>query len=282
MQRIEKIGERFWYQTPVSETDRPVLGMVVGNEKTLMIDAGNSEAHAKYFLSELASMHVPKPDLLALTHWHWDHIFGLSALDGIISLAYTETKAAMEKLIPLSWSNEALDERVEAGTEIEFCATAIKKEFPHERNISIALPTATFEGRMEVDLGGVTCILQHVGGGHAADSVVIYIKEEKILFLGDCIYADIFSPKTNYPIEKTRDLLNKLEAFDAETYVLSHTGVLSKEEYQQEVALFRTMVNLTEEFKGDSVKIKEAYERQLGRALNEDELETMQYFVNGT
>ncbi|WP_404330417.1 MBL fold metallo-hydrolase [Mesobacillus maritimus] len=282
MQTIEKIGERFWYQTPVSETDRPILGMVVGNEKTLMIDAGNSEAHAKYFLDELASRQVPKPDILALTHWHWDHIFGLPALGGIISLAYTETKEAMEKLISLSWSDEALDERVEAGTEIEFCAAAIKKEFPHERNITIALPTMTFEGRMEIDLGGVTCILQHVGGGHASDSVVIYIKEEKILFLGDCIYADIFSPKTNYPIQKTRDLLNQLEAFEAETYVLSHSGTLSKEKYQKEVALLRTMASLTEEFKGDSVKIKQAYEGNLGRELTENELETMQYFVNGT
>ena len=59
MQTIKKIGERFWYQTPVSETDRPVLGMVVGNKKTLMIDAGNSEAHAQYFLEELAKRNVP-------------------------------------------------------------------------------------------------------------------------------------------------------------------------------------------------------------------------------
>jgi len=280
-QRIERIGERFWYQTPVSETDRPILGMVVGSKKTLMIDAGNSEAHTRYFLKELANRQVPQPDLLALTHWHWDHIFGLSALDGVVSFAHHETKEAMEKLIPLSWSNEALDERVQAGMEIEFCATAIKKEFPEERNITIALPTITFEGRMEMDLGGLTCVLQHVGGDHASDSVVIYIKEEKILFLGDSIYADIFSPKTNYTIDKTRELLNQLETFEAETYILSHTGAISREEYQQEVTLLRTMASLTEEFQGDSGKVKQAYERQLGRELNEDELETAQYFVNG-
>ena len=28
-----KIGNSFWYMTPVSETDRPILGMVVGQEK---------------------------------------------------------------------------------------------------------------------------------------------------------------------------------------------------------------------------------------------------------
>lgn len=53
LQTLEKLTNRFWYQTPVSETDRPILGAVVGNDRTLMIDAGNSEDHAQYFLEEL-------------------------------------------------------------------------------------------------------------------------------------------------------------------------------------------------------------------------------------
>lgn len=48
MQTLHKIGKSFWYMTPESTTDRPILGMVVGTQKTLMIDAGNSEAHAAY------------------------------------------------------------------------------------------------------------------------------------------------------------------------------------------------------------------------------------------
>lgn len=47
MHTIKKIGQTFSYITPVSLTDRPILGMVEGTNKTLMIDAGNSEDHAK-------------------------------------------------------------------------------------------------------------------------------------------------------------------------------------------------------------------------------------------
>lgn len=53
MHSIHKIGKSFWYMTPISLTDRPVLAMVVGENKTLMIDAGNSEDHANYFLNEM-------------------------------------------------------------------------------------------------------------------------------------------------------------------------------------------------------------------------------------
>ena len=69
MQTLEKISDRFWYQTPVSETDRPILGVVIGDKRSLMIDAENSEDHAKYFLSELEKNNIPLPSIVVLTHW---------------------------------------------------------------------------------------------------------------------------------------------------------------------------------------------------------------------
>ncbi|MEI4802544.1 MBL fold metallo-hydrolase [Bacillus sp. NPDC077411] len=282
MQQIKKIGDSFWYMTPVSETDRPILGMVVGKEKTLMIDAGNSEAHAHLFLEMLNEQNISNPDFVALTHWHWDHIFGLPVLKNALSIAHSETKKEMNTLVPYEWTDEALDARVKEGTEIEFCATCIKKEFSEQpRNIQIVLPSLTFQKQLELDLGDVTCVLKHVGGNHSHDSVVIYIKEEKILFLGDCIYADIFSSKWNYTTKRTFELIQELEKFDAETYILSHGKAIDRNEFLQEIRLLKTVGTYTETHKGDAEKIKIAYKQELDRELNEYELETIEYFVNG-
>ncbi|WP_462408502.1 MBL fold metallo-hydrolase [Neobacillus sp. Marseille-QA0830] len=281
MHSIEKIAQRFWYITPIAETDRPILGMVVGDTKNLLIDAGNSEAHVQYFLNELSKQQVSKPDFIVLTHWHWDHIFGLSALNESLSVSSAQTKQEMEKLIPLSWTNAALDARVQQGTEIEFCANAIKQEYPDHRDITICLPQMNFEGKLEIDLGGVTCILRHVGGDHAADSVVVYIKEEKILFLGDCLYPDIFAKKPNYTINETLRMLDILETFDADTYILSHWKPISKAEFQYEASTLRTIAHLTGLYKGDREKITEALRTKVNRELTEDEQETIQEFING-
>lgn len=281
MHSIHKIGSSFWYITPISLTDRPILGMVVGNNKTLMIDAGNSEDHANYFLKELLKSDVPTPDLVVLTHWHWDHIFGLPALPNTVSIASTKTKKEMEKLIPYSWSDEALEKRVKEGVEIEFCAKAIKEEFNEHRDISIILPDLTFERRVEINLGGVTCIVQHVGGDHAADSVIVYIQEEKILFLGDCIYPKMYSEKVHYTVEETLRLLDELESFDAETYIPSHQKPISKEEFKREVSKLRTIAKLTNDCDGDKQKIMEEYAKYVKRELTEDETETIDHFVNG-
>ncbi|WP_332650405.1 MBL fold metallo-hydrolase [Lysinibacillus sp. 54212] len=281
MHAINKIGNSFWYITPISVTDRPILGMVVGNNKTLMIDAGNSEDHANYFQKELLKRGVPNPDLVVLTHWHWDHIFGLSALSNTVSIAFKETKEEMEKLIPFSWSDEAIDARVKEGIEIEFCAKAIKEEFKDHRDINIVLPHITFEKRIEIDLGGVTCIVQHVGGDHAADSAIVYIKEEKILFLADCIYPKMYAVKENYTIKETLRLLDELEQFDAETYIPSHQKPISKEEYNQEVAKLRMIAKYTDICGGDQQKIIKEYKKHVSRELTEDEREAISNFVNG-
>lgn len=281
MHSIHKIGKSFWYITPVSLTDRPILGMVVGSKKTLMIDAGNSEEHMHYFLNELQKRGVPNPDLVVLTHWHWDHIFGLSALPDTVSIASKETEREMEKLIPFSWSDEAIDARVNEGVEIEFCAKAIKEEYTNHRNIKITLPDITIEKRAEINLGDVTCIVQQVGGDHAADSVIVYIKEEKILFLGDCIYPRMYAEKVHYTISETLRLLDVLETFDAETYIPSHQQPISKEAFDKEVAMLRTIAKYTEVCKGDLPIIVKEYENYVKRELTEDELETISHFVDG-
>ncbi|MDQ0819020.1 glyoxylase-like metal-dependent hydrolase (beta-lactamase superfamily II) [Bacillus pumilus] len=139
MHTIKKIGQTFTYITSVSLTDRPILGMVEGNNKTLMIDAGNSEDHAKFFIKETLKHENAKPDLVVLTHWHWDHIFGLSVLSDTVSIASARTRKEMEKLLPFSWSDEAIDERVREGTEIEFCAKAVKEEYKNHRDIQVVL-----------------------------------------------------------------------------------------------------------------------------------------------
>ncbi|MFP7474300.1 MBL fold metallo-hydrolase [Niallia taxi] len=281
MHSMKRIGQHFWYITPISETDRPILGMVVGNNKTLMIDAGNSENHANYFLKELEKENIHSPDMVVITHWHWDHIFGLSALSNALSISSKQTKMEMEKLIDLSWLDKDLDLRVYEGLEIEFCANAIKKEFSDDRNIKVVLPDITFEDRIEINLGGLTCVLQHVGGSHASDSVVVYLKEEKILFLADCIYSDIYAENRSYKIDETLHLLDKLETFDAETYVLSHWKPIVKEEFKKEVTMLREIANCTKLAKGDKEEIIEAYKKITGRELTEDEVEVINEFVNG-
>lgn len=280
MQDLYRLSERIYYLSPYQETDRPILAAVAGDERTLLIDAGNSAAHAKLFKEKLASFQI-SGDLVALTHWHWDHVFGLAEMN-LPSIANSLTFEKIKEIQKYSWEDDALDKRVEEGIEIPFCADAIKLELGSNREVIISDPVVIFEKRLEVHLGGVTCIIEHVGGDHSPDSNLIYIREEKALFLGDCLYANMYASKWHYTTEKMSRLLNKIEKYDAKTYFLSHhPGPLTKDEFTDFTALLKTSMELTVKHKGNSEAVKTEMAQQFQRALTEDDLEIITYFVNG-
>ncbi|MDQ0242674.1 glyoxylase-like metal-dependent hydrolase (beta-lactamase superfamily II) [Bacillus fengqiuensis] len=280
MQKLEQISKRIFYLPPYQETDRPILMAVTGEERTLLIDAGNSSNHARLFLNQLEELHI-KGDWLVLTHWHWDHVFGMREMQMPI-ISHWQTHDQIKELQKLSWEDQFLDQRVKEGIEIPFCADAIKKELGNDRDILLSLPDLTFDRRMTVNLGGVTCIIEHVGGDHSSDSSIIYIPEEKVLFLGDCLYANLYSKKWSYTIEKTLQLVHQIEKYDAENFFLSHhQAPLTKKEFQLKLHLLKTSALLTEKYEGNQEEIVGEMSESLQRKLNEEEVETIGYFVNG-
>src|SRR5206468_3429129 len=100
----------FWL-SPNSTTDRPTLGVVVGTRGTLIVDAGNSPAHARHLLDEMAHRGMASPTLVVLTHWHWDHVFGASVFPGRL-VANDETSHVVREMAKWDWGDAALAERV--------------------------------------------------------------------------------------------------------------------------------------------------------------------------
>ncbi|MCM3711399.1 MBL fold metallo-hydrolase [Sporosarcina luteola] len=280
MQKLTKVSDRLYYLPPVQVTDRPILGAIVGEEKTVLIDSGNSSQHAKLFLQQLEEIGV-RADLLILTHWHWDHVFGMREI-AVPSISCKETYANIREMQSLSWEDKDLDQRVEEGTEIPFCADAIKEEFGSERDIQVQLPTIVFENRMTIYVGGVTCEIEHIGGDHSSDSCIVFIPEEKALFLGDCLYANLYAEKWNYTVGKILKLVQQLEKYDADIYFLSHhPAPLPKEEFNSFLQLLKNSALLTQKHDGNEEAIRQEMASTLQRELNEEEIETIGYFVNG-
>lgn len=280
MQHFKQLTSRIWYQTPVSETDRPILAVVRGEKHQLMIDAGNSSAHAALFLEEMKQHNLGSPDLLALTHWHWDHIFGMKHLR-LPSMATQQTITRMKEMQPYAWTDAALQERMDQGIEIPFCADAIKLEFGTTRDIEVVLPTIGFTGQLEIDLGGVQCQLIEIENDHSPGSLLVYIPEERVVFLGDAMYADIFSSKWNYTVERTTRLLAAIDRLEADYYVWSHGEAMPKSEFEEEVNMLRRAIRVTEATGGRLKDMRILYAEETGRSLTEDETETLIYFANG-
>ena len=126
---VIQLTPRVWYTPPVETGDRPALGLAAGRDATLLIDGGNSPAHVKQLLTAAESLPIPPIQSLCLTHWHWDHTFG-AASTGLPVTACRATAEKLDWMRGLSWTDEAVAQRVAEGTEMEFCRENILIEWP--------------------------------------------------------------------------------------------------------------------------------------------------------
>ncbi|MDT3428951.1 glyoxylase-like metal-dependent hydrolase (beta-lactamase superfamily II) [Paenibacillus forsythiae] len=179
------------------ETDRPILAAITGERRTLLMDAGNSPAHAELFRRELERRGVRPPELLALTHWHWDHSFGMQAWS-LPAVAHVETGRALASLSGLDWSDDCLLDLIRQGIINEDSAADIRKEFGENRDIEIVQPDILFQDRIALDLGGVICEMVHIGGDHSGDSCIVHVRKDRVLFLGDALGPSVYGGPRKY------------------------------------------------------------------------------------
>jgi glyoxylase-like metal-dependent hydrolase (beta-lactamase superfamily II) len=212
--------------TPDERFDRPALGAVHGERATLLVEGGASEAHLAAFAAQLEARGRPPVAAIALTHWHWDHSFGSAAVPAPV-IAHTATAAALAVQAAYEWTDDALDERVRDGREIAFCAEKIRLELPDRSALRIVLPAETYSDRRSIDLGGVRADLVHVGGDHAADSCVVHVPGDDVLFLGDCLYECLHAPEAYLTVAGVRALAAALDAFPVAAAVEGHDDAVA-------------------------------------------------------
>lgn len=279
--RLNRISEHVYWLAPDAATDRPTLGAIVGTQATLMVDAGNSPVHAHLLLDELARLDLAQPHYVVLTHWHWDHVFGASAFEVPI-FACEETQRVMAEMAHLDWSDEALDRRVEEGTEIEFCRDMIKAEWPDRTHLRLKPPDVAFAGRLEINLGGVRCQVKHVGGDHASDSSIVYVVEDNIVFLSDCLYEDLHHGPRNYTTRKLFPLIDDVMSHNADYYVWGHhPEPMPKTEMIEFTRLLKSIGTQVERLGNHRDLILRELEKTTGKAANDDQLEIVDAFLAG-
>lgn len=228
---LQKLSSRIFYMLHRDETDRPVLGLISGSKYSMIIDSGNSPRHAKEFLEELKQMDIAPIKYLVLTHHHWDHVFGIKEMN-LITIAHEKTKEELDKMRTLKWDDESMKEFIEKKIFTEFSVECIKDEIEIEdrKNFEIGEVDIAYNESLEIDLGGLSCVIRSIGGPHTDDSTMIYIPEEKTMFLGDSIYGRRYNNLYGYDKDKVNDIRKIIESYSTENYILSHESLCDKKE----------------------------------------------------
>lgn len=105
--KLHQLTNRIWYTEHDSATDRPTLGYIMGDRRSVMLDAGNSGAHAELFLEAVRRAGLPRPELVCISHSHWDHTFGMASL-GLPAIALEKTNALLLQMACWGWSEREM------------------------------------------------------------------------------------------------------------------------------------------------------------------------------
>ena len=220
--KLKKLTEHVHYLPPDDFKDRPLLGYVCGEKYSLAIDGGFSPDHVKLFYDAIEAEGLRLPDYTALTHWHWDHTLGLPAIRG--------------ELIASKKTDELLAEERERLKDPEYDKKLrrwyyfVDDEFPGVPIPEIRTADIEFEDSYELDLGGVTAKLWWVEAPHTPDSTLIYIPEDKVLFLGDASLGD-FETGGRVDLKKMEKLNAIVEETGCSKLLLGHFGKKTLMEY---------------------------------------------------
>ncbi len=217
--RLRQLTDRIWLFPKEDERDRPVLGYVRGDRWSLAVDAGHSDAHVEDFYHAIEEEGLPLPKLTVITHWHWDHTFGLHAVKGL-SLANRLT------------NKHLLDyrDRIEENGPEFFLDQyeSIRVEYAGNRPVKVVPADIEFTGEVRLDTGDCPVRIFQADAPHTDDTTLIEVIDEGVLFIGDAILGDFPSGRKDSNL--CRMLADTIKSIDVHNCVFGHWGSMSKEE----------------------------------------------------
>lgn len=223
---LNKYSDRVYYLPAEERTDRPVLGYIKGDKYSLAVDAGNSSEHVEKFYNALRELDLRLPDFTVVTHWHWDHTFGMHSVSGK-TLAGQMTNEKLSEVQKWEWTDEAMKKRLQSGEDIEFCDRCIRLEYPDRSKIKVVRAEIDFTDVINIYLGGIQCKVMEFNTPHSDDSILIHAPEVRVAFIGDADSGDYYQNKGEYDKEKLKEMIKVLEKIDVDIFVPGH-GVPQK------------------------------------------------------
>ncbi len=222
--KLIRLTDRIWYYPYEAERDRPNLGYVRGDKWSLAVDAGHSALHTGELYRALNEAGLPQPEVTVLTHWHWDHTFGMHAVHGLC-VSGERTK---QHLI-------GFKEKLRAeGTEMFFAMhESIRREYASGQDVVVTLPDMVCTGELTMDLGVCSVRLFGTESPHTDDSTLVFVPEERVLFMGDA-EGGVFPTWEKDPA-LCQKLADTVLPIDAGIVLESHWEPVSKPEFMRDL-----------------------------------------------
>lgn len=223
----------------VAEPAAVNIGLVVGPSGCLVIDTGSTPAQGAAIRAAAEAFAGVPVTAVVVTHWHFDHFFGLAGFAGVASYAHDT--------VP-SW-----------------LGTPGCLEMAESLGLSpadLAVPERTFSLARVIDVGGRRVEAVHFGRGHTDGDVVVILPDVGLIFTGDLLEsagAPAFG--TDCHLKEWPSAVDGILGLVAEDTVLvpGHGAPMDRLAAFQQRAEISALYGQVEYLIGRGVKLEDAY-----------------------
>lgn len=274
---LNKFSDTISYLSNQDDNERPTLGLVCGDRYSLIIDSGNSPQHAKDFLLEIEKLNVPPVKYVVITHAHWDHFLGMNEFDATV-IVNSQTNEMIKEWQSLSYDDSSLQRYVNTNQMSAMCMKIVQTDMPNRDSFKLNSPDVIFEKTLTIDLGNKICILEKIKSTHSDDSTIIYIPDEKVVFLGDCAYGTTTNSLFHYKQSLLLPMINDIQKYNAEMFLLGHESICDSTEMD---IYWKELISASRVVKSTSLEDAiESFKSENKRNPNDNELFFIKSFVN--
>lgn len=199
-------------------------GLVVGDGSSLLVDTLFDLRLTRRLLESLTPFTRIAPiRSLVNTHANGDHCYGNQLVDGVEIIASTAAAHEMSEVPPAMLG--ALNA---APGEVGDLFRRFFGAFDFD-GIEVRLPTRTFDGRLDVEVGGRTVELIEVGPAHTRGDVIVHVPDAQTVYTGDILFIGGTPIVWAGPLSNWIAACDLMLGMDVEVVVPGHGPVTDKQ-----------------------------------------------------
>jgi cyclase len=235
---------------------------VVGARDVLVVDTNVSPASARATVAALRKITDKPVSHVVNTHWHDDHIAGnqvyRDAFPGVRFVGHVRTRGELETtgaanrksaiengpgfakmLRKLVADGKSLTGGAITGEEraaYASDATLVERYAADAPTLEVVFPDVAVEKTLVLDRGGRTIEVRHLGRGHTASDLVVWLPKERVAIVGDLVSWPVpLVGTTSHPADFAATL-DELLSMQPSVFVPGHGPLMKDDTYVRLVA----------------------------------------------
>lgn len=207
------------------------IGVVAGEAQAVVIDPGFLPADADEVMSPI-NLWVDRPiTYIVYTHFYPNHILGNQFFEETQTISHHNCLSTLSEDLKTTPPGKEIGRWLEANPHIGARWSDLK----------IRLPDVGFDDELIVDLVGATLDLMYLGGGDTDGSIIAWVSQDRIAYVGDLLFVKGHPYMLDADILQWMDALERIRLLEPFIVVPGHGDPCSRKELDRALHYLATL-----------------------------------------